>query len=54
MIVERNAAHDATNLFCRGRNHSLDAIVEAIVAHGDLHKTVLAGNPYQEHISGAH
>ena len=36
MIVERNAAHDATNLFCRGHYTLLESIVEGVLAHGEL------------------
>ena len=36
MLVEGGSAHDATNLFYRGRNHPLQGIVEAGVAHGEL------------------
>jgi hypothetical protein len=38
--IQGGIAHDATNLFCRGRNHPLQGIVEAGVAHGELHEVL--------------
>ena len=32
----RGAAHDATNLFCRGRYTLLESIVEGGLAHGEM------------------
>ena len=40
-LSEGDTAHDATNLFCRGRNPSLQGIVEGVIAHGELQETVL-------------